>query len=110
MGTLQFNHLASSSVAAADQLSDPVPVRFKAVEVAAAAQDQRLLNGTLEMAMMALDCAVLVRQARIVAADHHAVVVAERIIAPGLVNAGIVVEIAKCRRQTVRSVLRWCPG
>ena len=55
--------------------------------------------------MMTLDRAVLVREAGVVASSGHAVMLAQRFIAPGLIGAGVVVEVAKRRREAVRAML-----
>ena len=55
--------------------------------------------------MGALDRAVLVRDAAIVARRRHAVMGAQLLVAPGEVLLGITIEIAERRRQAVAAVL-----
>ena len=55
--------------------------------------------------MGALDRAVLVCDASIVAGGRHAVMDAQLLVAPGEVLLRITVEIAECRRQAVAAVL-----
>ena len=62
----QCRHLGDGSilaapVAAADELVDEAPVVVDGGEVAAAAQDQRLVEGRLEMTVVGFDRTVLVR-------------------------------------------------
>ena len=57
------------------------------------------------MAVRALDRAVLVRDAAIVAGRRHAVMGAQRLVAPGQVLLGVAIEIAEGRRQAVAAVL-----
>jgi len=62
------------------------------------------------VAVRALDRAVLVGHAGIVAGRRHAVVGAQRLIAPGEVGLGRLVEIAEGRRQAVGPVLARRPA
>src|SRR3974390_2568417 len=55
--------------------------------------------------MRALDCAVLVRDAAIVARGHHAVMDAQLLVASSEALLGITIEIAERRRQAVAAVL-----
>ena len=79
---LDLDALAVAGIAAADDLVDEAAVGGEVVEVARAAQQQRVLDRLLEMAVRALDRAVLVRDAGIVAGRRHAVVGAQRLVAP----------------------------
>ena len=71
----------AAAVAAGDELVDEAAVVGDVGEVAAAAQDQRLVERGLEVAVVGLHRAVLVRLAGIVAAGEHAVVAAQRLVA-----------------------------
>ena len=102
---LQGDLLLMAGVAAADQRVDEGAIGVDVVEVAAAAQQQGVLDRLFEMAMGALDGAVLMGDAAIVAARRHAVVGAERLIAAGDVVLGLAIEIAKGCRQTVAAML-----
>ena len=75
--------LAVAGVAAADQRVDEAAIVGEGVEVARAAQQQRVLDRALEMAVGDFDRAVLVGDAAIVAAGGHAVVAAQAIVAGG---------------------------
>ena len=97
----QPDQLVAPGVAAADQVGDPVAVGVEAVELGAAAQHQRLGGGALEVAVLAFDGAVLVCDARIVARRCHAVMLAQRLVAAGLVGGGIPVEVAERGREAV---------
>ncbi len=55
--------------------------------------------------MLALDGAILMRHAGVVAGRCHAVMGTQRPIAVRLVEPGIVIEIAKRRREAVGTVL-----
>jgi hypothetical protein len=82
-----LRHAAGVPLARRHQHVHETPVVLYAREVAAAAQDQRLFDGLLEMPVLGLDRPVLVRLATIVAAGFHAVMADEGIIAPGDVLA-----------------------
>jgi hypothetical protein len=95
----------AAAVAPGDQLVDEATPVVDAVEVAGAAQDQGLVEGGLEVAVVGLDRAVLVRLAGIVAAGRHFVVGAERLVAPGDVLGGGAVEIAVGGREAAGAML-----
>jgi hypothetical protein len=57
------------------------------------------------MSVLTFDGAVLVRHPGVVAGRYHLVVRAQRLIATGLVEPGIVIEIAERGRETVGAVL-----
>jgi len=73
-GTFGAQALLAPGVAAGDDLIDEAAIGVEAGEVAAAAQDQRLVERGLQMAVVGLDGAVLVRLAGVVAAGDEAVV------------------------------------
>src|SRR4051812_6392011 len=81
----------AAGVAPGDRLVDEGAPATEAVEVAGAAQDQGRVGGGLEVAVVGLDRAVLVRRAGVVAAGRHAVVGAELLVAPGDVLGGLTV-------------------
>src|SRR3546814_11201398 len=72
-----------AGVASADGLVDEAPVAGEVVEVARAAQQEGVLDGPLEMPVRALDAAVLVGDAGIVAGRRHAVMDAQGVVAGG---------------------------
>src|SRR3984893_14365061 len=82
---LDIQALAVASIAPADDLVDEAVVGLERVEIARAAQQQRVLDRPLQMAVRAFDRAVLVRQAPIVAGRLHAVMGAQGLVAPGLI-------------------------
>src|SRR3546814_13297379 len=77
-----------AGVASADGLVDEAPVAGEVVEVARAAQQEGVLDGPLEMPVRALDAAVLVGDAGIVAGRRHAVMDAQGVVAAGHVPDG----------------------
>src|SRR6202040_3785164 len=64
---LDIQALAVASIAPADDLVDEAAVGLERVEIARAAQQQRVLDRPLQMAVRAFDRAVLVRQTSIIA-------------------------------------------
>ena len=78
-----------------------MPVGRQIVEVERAPHQQRVLDRRLEMAVRALDCAVLVGNARIVAGRPHAVMAAQLLVAAREVFLGVALEVAEGGRQTV---------
>ncbi len=103
---LEIEQFAVARIAPPDDLIDKATVGLERVKGARAAQQQRIHNRFLQMAMRALDCAVLMRQTRIVAARRHAVMGAQRLIASGEIRAGIAVEVAERGRQAVAAMLQ----
>jgi hypothetical protein len=97
LGTFQANQLLASGVTATDEVGDPVSIGIEAIEVGAAAEQQGLGDDTLEVAMLAFDRAVFVRDTPIVAGRLHAVVGAECFVATGLILGGVPIEVAECR-------------
>jgi hypothetical protein len=102
---LELDRLAPARVAAPDQLGQEAAVGVEVGEVARAAQEQRLVKRLLEVAMMAFDGAVLVRHAAVVPARRHAVVRAQRLVAPGQVGGGRRIEVAERGGERVGAVL-----
>lgn len=70
-GDLGAQGVLAAAVSPGDELVDEAAVVVDGGEVAAAAQDQRLIEGGLEMAVMRFDRAVLVGLAAIVAAGDQ---------------------------------------
>ena len=62
------------------------------------------------MAVGALDDAILVRDPAVVAGRLHAVMGTERVIAPGQVLAGVLVQVAECGREAIAAVLERRPA
>ncbi len=102
---LDLDALAIASVAPSDHLVNEAAVGGKIREVARAAQQQLVAKRLLEVTMRALDRAVLVRDATIVARRRHAVMGAQLLVALGEVLLGNTIEIAECRRQAVAAML-----
>src|SRR5271168_5234385 len=96
-----------AEVAATDDVVDEAPPCGEIVKVARGAQQQSVGERSLKMAVGALDGAVLVADAGIVAGRRHAVVGAERFVALRQILLGVGVEIAEGRRELS---LRCCSG
>jgi hypothetical protein len=94
-GTLDLDALAVARVAPPHHLVNEAAVGGKVLEVSRAAQEQRVLDGLLEMTVRALDRSILVGDAGIVAGRHHAVVGYELLITPRQVLLSIAIEIAE---------------
>src|SRR6202030_3660839 len=107
---LEIQPLAVASIAPADDLVDEATIGLERVEIARPAQQQRVLDRSLQMAMRAFDRPVLVRQAPIVAGRQHAVMRAQRLVAPGLILPRVVVKIAEGSRETVAAMLQRGPA
>jgi hypothetical protein len=60
-GTLKLDCPAAAGIGATDDLVDEAAIAIEVIEVAAAAQQQRLLDRHLEVPVAGLDRAVLVR-------------------------------------------------
>lgn len=75
------------------------------VEVGRPAQHQRILNDALEMAVRALDRAILVGNPTVVAGGCHAVVGAERVVSAGEVGARFRIEVTECGGEAVAAML-----
>ena len=103
---LEIEPLGVARVAPPDDLVDEAAIGGERVEVARAAQQQRIFDRLLEMAVRAFDRAVLVRDAAIVARRLHAVMAAQRLVAARLILPRIVVEIAEGGRQAVAAMLQ----
>src|SRR5215813_431041 len=104
-GAFQLHHLAAAGVAAADEVGDPGTIGVESVEIGAIAQQQGLRDTALEVTVLALDRAVLMCDPGVVARRRHFVMRAQRLVATGLVGAGIVVEVAKGGGEAVGAVL-----
>src|SRR5690242_20722046 len=103
---LELQPLAVTSIAPADDLVDQAAIGFESVEIARAAQQQRVLDRPLQMAVWAFDRTVLVRQAPIVAGRLHAVMGAQGLVAPRLILPRVGVEIAERRREAIAAMLQ----
>ena len=104
-GALHLDPLAVVCVLPADDLVDEAPVGIEVVEVPGAAQQQGVLQRPFEMAMRALDGAVLMGNAGVVARRRHPIVAHEALVALRQVLLGFGVQIAEGRRQAVAAVL-----
>ena len=102
---LLVDTLGVAEVAAANDVVDEAPPCRKIVEVSRGAQQQSVGERSLEMAVGALDGAVLVADAGIVAGRRHAVMGAERFVALRQILLGVGVEITEGRRETVAAML-----
>jgi hypothetical protein len=57
--------------------------------------------------MAGLDDTILVRNTRIVAGSRHAVMRAQRLVAPGPIFCGVTIQIAERCREAVAAVFAW---
>jgi hypothetical protein len=71
-----------AGVLTADDLIDEAAITGQAVEIVCAAHQQSVLDGLLDVAVRALDRAVLVCDAAVVAGGIHAVMGAQSIVSP----------------------------
>ncbi len=102
---LEADGVLPAAIAAGDELVDEAAPVGGVVEIAAAAQDQRLVERGLAVAVVGLHRAVLVGLAGIAAAGDEAVVGAEALVAPGDVRRRLLVEVSVGGRQAVGAVL-----
>jgi len=102
---LEIESLGIARIASPDDLVDEAAIGVERVEVARAAQQQRILDRLLEMTVRAFDRTVLVRHAAVVAGRFHAVMRAQRLVAAGLILPRVVVEIAEGGRQAIAAML-----
>ena len=93
----EIQPLTVASIAAPDDLVDKAAISLEGVKIAQSAQQQRVLDCPLQMAVRAFNRTVLVRQASIIASRPHAVVGAQCLVAPGLILPCIGIEIAERR-------------
>ena len=94
-GALDLDALAVARIAAPHDLVNEAAVGGKVLEVARTAQEQRVLDCLLEMTVRALDRAVLVGNAGIVAGWRHTVVGDEALITSRQVLLSIAIQIAE---------------
>ena len=104
-GPLAVDALGVAGVAAADELVDEGTIGGKIGERGAGAQQERVGDRPLEVAVRALHRAVLVGEAGVVAGRRHAVMGAQRLVAAGQVVFGLPVEVAESGREAVGAVL-----
>jgi hypothetical protein len=83
MGPFGIDPSGVVGVLSAADLVNKTAIADQAIEVVGAAHQQRVLDGLLGMAVRALNRAVLVRDAPVVAGRVHAVMGAQRIVSPG---------------------------
>lgn len=86
-------------------LIDEAAVGGQIVKIAHPAQQQRITNRGLQMAMGTLDGAILVGDTAVIAGRLHAVMLAQRVVARGQVGTRLRIEIAERRREAVAAVL-----
>jgi len=99
-----------ADIAATYDLVDEATVGGEVVEVVRASHQQGVIDRPLEVSVRSFDGTVLVSDAGIVASGCHAVVGHEVLVATRQVGAGIPVQVAECRRQTVAAVLSRHPA
>lgn len=104
VAALEIDLRPAAGVATADQLGDEATIGVEVLEVAAGAQEQRLLDRRFEMTMPALDGPVLVGLAAVVTGRRHVVVAAQGIVASGDVLDLLACEVAVGCREAVGAV------
>jgi hypothetical protein len=104
-GPLQLDPLAVVGIPPTDDFIDEAAVGIEIVEVTAAAQQQRVFERLLEMAMRTPDGPVLMRDAGVVAGWPHAVMAAERLVALRQILLRVGIEIAEGGRQAIAAML-----
>ena len=104
-GALDLDALAVAGIAPPDHFVDEAPIGGEVGEVARAAQQKLVAKHLLEVPVRALDCAVLVSDAWIVARRRHAVMGAQFLVASRQVILGVAIKVAERRRQAVAAVL-----
>lgn len=102
---LDAHRVLAAAIAAGDELVDEAAPVGDVVEIAAAAQDQRLVEGGLAVAVVELHRSVLVGLAGIAAAGDEAVVGSELLVAAGDVRRRVGVEVAIGGGQAVGAML-----
>ncbi len=102
---LGAHRVLATPVPAGDAFVDEAAPVGEICEVAGAAQDQSLIEGDLEVVVVGLDRAVLMRLPGSVAAREHAVVGAEGLVAIGDVGRSVSVEVAISGGEAVGAVL-----
>jgi hypothetical protein len=104
-GAFGLDALAVARVAPADDLVDEAAIGHEIGKLGAAAQQECIADDALEMAVRNLDGAVLMGEAAVVARGLHAVVGAQRVVAPRQILARLRLQVAERRRQAVTAVL-----
>jgi hypothetical protein len=102
--------LGVARVAEPDDPVDEAPIGSEIGEVRRAAHQERIPDRVLEMTMRALDRAVLVGDAGIVAGRCHPVMGAQGVIASGQILLRVPIEIAEGGRQAVGPMLPRSPA
>ena len=97
--------IAAGGVGAADHLGDKAAIRDQIGELTAAAQQESLGKRVFEVGVAGFNGPVLVGDPGVVARRRHAVVRAQRLVAPGLVLERVAVEVAERCREAVAAML-----
>jgi len=104
-GALGIDPLGVAGIVAADDLVDEAAVSGKVIEVGGAAQQQRVEDRPLEVAVGSLDRAVLMGDAAVVAGRPHAVMGTKILVPVRQIIPRVPIEIAEGGRQTVGPML-----
>src|SRR4029450_468595 len=102
---LELEALAVLGVVAPDDLIDEATIGGQIRKVARTTQQQRVLDGLLQMAMRTFDRTVLVRDAAIVAGRLHPIVAHELLVTPSQVLFLVAGKVAEGGREAVAAVL-----
>jgi len=76
-------------------VSPEANLRFDVLELPAAAQQRRLFQTRLQMAVAAFDGAVLMRDTAIVASGLHAVIIAQRLVARAQILTRVAIQVGE---------------
>jgi hypothetical protein len=106
VGPLGLDEAAAGGIGAADDGINEGAPGGEVGEVTMAAQQQRLAECVLEVAVRRVDRAVLVGDAGVVAGRAHVVVGAERLVAACLILGGVAAEVAEGGGEAVGPVLQ----
>src|SRR5258705_13281400 len=93
----------------ADDTGNEGTILIQRLEIGMAAELQGLFETILHMAVAALDRAILMGDATIIAGRNHAIMFDQRGVAAGDILSVGDGEVAECRRQTVRTMLQRTP-
>ena len=104
-GALGIDRRGVAAIVLSDHLGDEGAIVVEPVERTGAAQQERLGDACLDVAVPALDGAVLVRDAAIVAGRRHPVVEDERLVAAGQIQGIRLGQVAEGGREAVATML-----
>ena len=95
MRALGLDPVPMARVVTRDDLRDEAPPGVDVLELPAAAQQRRLFQTRLQMAVAAFDGAVLMRDNAIVASGLHAVIIAQRLVARAQILTRVAIQVGE---------------